>query len=166
MDDMAMDFVFRNFRSEDLPVIKRLTVESFQDVSIDRNIEAIYGIINQHDWQWRKARQIDADVTRKCSAIFVVELASQVIGYITTWIDREGGMGFIPNLAVDADQRGNGLGRRLIEHALEHFRAQGVRHVRIETLDQNEIGPHLYPSLGFCEVARQIHYCMEIDKKP
>ena len=164
MDDMAMDFVFRNFRSEDLPVIKRLTVESFCDVSIDRNIEAFFGTINQRDWQWRKARQIDDDLTRECAAIFVVELASQVIGYITTWIDREGGIGFIPNLAVDVEQRGNGLGRRLIERALEHFRVQGVRHVRIETLDQNEIGHHLYPSLGFREVARQIHYCMEIDE--
>jgi hypothetical protein len=29
---------------------------------------------------------------------------------------------------------------------------------RIETLEQNPIGQHLYPSLGFQEFARQIHF--------
>jgi len=33
---------------------------------------------------------------------------------------------------------------------------------RIETLEQNAIGRQLYPSLGFLEVARQIHYAMPL----
>ena len=33
---------------------------------------------------------------------------------------------------------------------------------KIETLDQNPIGQKLYPSLGFREVARQIHYAMRL----
>ena len=33
---------------------------------------------------------------------------------------------------------------------------------KIETLEQNSIGRHLYPSLGFIEVARQIHYAMPL----
>jgi hypothetical protein len=34
---------------------------------------------------------------------------------------------------------------------------------KIETLDQNPVGQALYPSLGFKEVARQIHYAMRLD---
>ena len=34
---------------------------------------------------------------------------------------------------------------------------------KIETLEQNPIGQTLYPSLGFQEVARQIHYAMRLD---
>ena len=33
---------------------------------------------------------------------------------------------------------------------------------KIETLEQNPIGRQLYPSLGFQEVARQIHYAMPL----
>ena len=74
-------------------------------------------------------------------------------------------MGLIPNLAVDSRQRGRGIGRKLIEFALNNFRESGLTHAKIETLDQNEIGQGLYPSLGFREVARQIHYCMALDSK-
>jgi ribosomal protein S18 acetylase RimI-like enzyme len=38
----------------------------------------------------------------------------------------------------------------------------GLSHARIETLDQNEIGQTLYPSMGFEEVARQVHYCLDL----
>ena len=133
--------------------------------SIDRNIESTFGTVNGRDWRWRKANHIDDDLKREGAAIFVVQSESKVVGYITTWIDRDGGMGFIPNLAVDVAHRQQGLGRRLIQHALDHFRQLGVSHVRIETLEQNQVGQQLYPSLGFREVARQIHYCLELDEQ-
>ena len=55
-------------------------------------------------------------------------------------IDPESRIGWIHNLAVDADLRGQGLGRRLIEHALDRFRAAGMTVAKIETLEQNPIG--------------------------
>jgi ribosomal protein S18 acetylase RimI-like enzyme len=56
-----------------------------------------------------------------------------------------------------------GIGRQLLEHALEFFRAQGLKVARIETLAHNEVGNHLYPSVGFEEVARQVHFAMRLD---
>ena len=153
----------RKFQPADLPVLKVLTTDAFEPVSIDRNMERLFGVINGQDWRWRKARHIDEDVERDVSGVFVAEVEEKVVGYITTWMDASAGLGFIPNLAVDAEQRGKGIGRSLIQHALGHFREHGLSHARIETLDQNEIGQALYPSLGFREVARQIHYCMALD---
>lgn len=72
------------------------------------------------------------------------------------------GVGFIPNLAVAASCRGQGIGRQLLRRAIEHFRSHGVRVARIETMAQNDVGRHLYPSLGFQEVARQVHYCLDL----
>ncbi|MBC8351413.1 MAG: GNAT family N-acetyltransferase [Planctomycetes bacterium] len=158
-----MDVHIRTYRSTDLETIKRLTVEAFDGVSIDRNIEDQFGPINHRDWRWRKARHIDFDVQRDADGVFVAELAGQVVGYITTFRDRDAGMGVIPNLAVDSEQRGRGIGRQLIEFALSNFRKEGLTHAKIETLDQNDVGQGLYPSLGFREVARQIHYCMELE---
>jgi len=92
----------------------------------------------------------------------VAEEDGQIVGYVTTWQDRAGGIGHIPNLAVAALHRNQGLGRTLLEHALNHFRAAGLTHAKIETLAQNAIGNHLYPSLGFVEVARQIHFVAKL----
>jgi ribosomal protein S18 acetylase RimI-like enzyme len=159
-----MTISIRLYRPEDLGALKRLTVSSFGPVCIDKNIEATFGLINGHDWAWRKARHIDVDVAREPEGIFVAESADAVVGYITTWSDSEASVGNIPNLAVDANFRGQGIGRQLIDRALQHFRSLGLTHARIETLAQNEVGQNLYPSMGFKEVARQVHYCADLSE--
>src|SRR5262249_6750870 len=100
------------------------------------------------------ARHIDDDVAHDRAGIFVAEDDGQIVGYITTWQDREAGIGHIPNLAVASSHRNQGLGRTLIERALSHFRTAGLTHAKIETLAQNAVGNHLYPSRGCIEVAR------------
>jgi ribosomal protein S18 acetylase RimI-like enzyme len=157
----------RPYELADLSHLKRLTTEGFVGVSIDHGIEQAFGMINGHDWRWRKARHIDDDVARDAAGVFVAEEPdqqgnAQIVGYITTWQDRAAGIGHIPNLAVAASHRNQGLGRTLIEHALDHFRAAGLTHAKIETLAQNAIGNHLYPALGFVEVARQVHFVAKL----
>src|SRR5262249_18519506 len=146
----------------DLPVLKRLTTEGFAGVSIDHGIEQAFGPINGHDWQWRKARHIDDDVARDPAGVFVAEENGEIVGSVPKWQGTAPGMGHIPNLAVAATHRNRGLGRSLLEYALAHFRAAGLTHAKIETLAQNAVGNHLYPSLGFVEVARQIHFVAKL----
>jgi ribosomal protein S18 acetylase RimI-like enzyme len=148
----------RPYQPADLPVLKQITVEAFTGVSIDHGIEQQFGAINGHDWRWRKARHLDDDAARDPAGVFVAEDTGRIVAYITTWQDREGGIGHIPNIAIRPDYRGQGLGRLLIEHALAHFRTSGLTHAKIETLVQNAVGNHLYTDLGFLEVARQVHF--------
>lgn len=157
-----MNLFIRPYRPADLDRIKHLTVESFSGVTLEQNIEDALGILNGHDWKWRKARHIDEDVAANPEGIFVAEQGGEVIGYITTRVDREAGRGRIPNLAVAAEARGMGLGRKLIEHALDYFRQLGLSYAVIETMAQNAIGYHLYTSCGFQEVARQVHFAMRL----
>ena len=152
----------RPYRTGDLPQLQQITVEAFQGVSIDQGIDREFGSLNGRDWRWRKARHVADDVARDPAGVFVAEWEGVVVGYVSTWIDSEAGLGNIPNLAVDASYRNHGIGRQLLEYALDHFRSRGVGHAKIETLEQNAIGQHLYPSLGFREVARQIHYCAKL----
>ena len=153
---------FRLYRSDDLSTIKDLTVNSFGGVTIEENVEQALGVLNGHDWRWRKARHIDEDVAANPGGIFVAECQGRLVGYITTRVDREAGKGRIPNLAVEAKFRGRGLGRQLIERALEYFRAQGLAYAVIETMAQNAIGQHLYPACGFVEIARQAHFACKL----
>ena len=155
-------FSIRTYRPDDLAIIQHLTVEAFAGVTLEQNVEDALGELRGHDWRWRKARHVDEDVAAHAAGIFVAEEAGKVIGYVSTRLDCETGKGRIPNLAVDAHFRGHGLGRQLIEHALEYFRREGMEYAMIETMGDNETGQHLYPSCGFVEVARQVHFARRL----
>lgn len=152
----------RAYRPEDIDRLKELTIESFTGVSLEHNVEEALGILHGHDWKWRKARHIDEDVEKHPQGIFVAEWQGAIIGYVTTRIDHESGQGRIPNLVVDQAFRGHGLGRLLIETALDYFRSEHLSYAMIETMAQNAIGNHLYPSCGFVEVARQVHFARKL----
>ena len=157
-----MTISIRKYREGDLVALQELTVEAFEPVCIDKNIELQFGPIRDQDWAWRKSRHLADDVRRDPDGIFIAEAGGSMVGYITTWSDSPAGIGNIPNMAVDGNFRGQGIGRQLIAVALDHFRQLGLTHARIETLAQNPIGQRLYPSMGFQEVARQIHYCIDL----
>lgn len=157
-----LTFSFRPYLPDDLDVIKRLTIESFNGVTLEENIEQALGLLSGHDWCWRKARHIDEDVAANRVGIFVAESQQRVVGFITTRVDHEAGKGRIPNLAVAQEFRGCGLGRQLIEHALDYFRSEGLEYAIIETMAENEVGQHLYPACGFVEVARQVHFARKL----
>jgi ribosomal protein S18 acetylase RimI-like enzyme len=152
----------RLYQPSDLEELRRMTIEGFDGTAIDQNVEKSFGILAGHDWRWRKARHVNDDVEANPEGVFVAEENGHVLGYITTRIDREVSKGRIPNLAVDERARGRGLGRRLIEHALEYFRREGMAYVMIETMANNAVGQHLYPSCGFVEAGRQIHYALKL----
>jgi len=157
-----MNIVIRPYQPGDLETLRRITVESFEGVSLDHLVENKFGLLHGHDWRWRKARHIDDDVNANAAGAFVAEAEGQIVGYITTLVDREAGKARIPNLALIAQARGQGLGRKLIEHALDYFRREGVAYAMIETVAGNEVGEYLYPSCGFVEIARQIHFGIKL----
>ena len=155
--------MIRPYCPADLERLKEITAICFAQVSIDANIEAQFGAIGGRDWRWRKLRHIDQDVEgARARGVFVWEEEGQVLGYITTRTDAESRIGWIPNLGVLPAHQGRGLGRLLMEHALGYLRQQGMEAAKIETLAQNAVGSQFYPSVGFREVARQIHYLMRL----
>ena len=151
--------IIRAYRSEDLELIKAITLVCFEGVAIDHNIEQRFGLIGERDWRWRKSKHLDDDAAAaKGEGIFVVEQDDVVRGYVTCRLDFESAIGRIPNIAVLPEARGLGLGKLLMKRALDYFRKQGMSHAKIETLDQNPVGLNFYPRMGFEEVGRQIHY--------
>ena len=152
----------RPYEDGDLGVLKEITVEAFDGIAIDQMIEGRHGLLRGEGWRARKVRHIDTDVSRETGAVFVGEIDGSVVGYVTTWTDEASGIGHIPNLAVRVAFQGRGIGRRLIDHALDGFRAAGMTHAKIETLETNAVGYGLYTSMGFEELARQVHFLKEL----
>ena len=158
-----MSYRIRPYQDTDLEAIKVITLVGFAGVSLDHALEEkLGGDLAGHDWRWRKARHIDDDVGAHAEGIFVAEAEGEVLGYISTVLDREAGKGRIPNLAVAASARGQGIGRALIGHALDYLRRENLAYAVIETLDSNPIGQTLYPATGFQEIARQVHYAQRL----
>jgi ribosomal protein S18 acetylase RimI-like enzyme len=154
--------VIRRYREADRPALRAITAEAFRGVCIDQNIERIFGPAGDIHWQERKGRHIDDDVRAHAAGVFVAEDEGEVVGYVTTRLDRWGKVGQVANFAVRRDRQGQGIGRRLIEHALDYFREQGMLLARIETLVQNDRCMDFYPKLGFREVARQVYFAMRL----
>ena len=105
----------------------------------------------------------DVKLIARCDVCFVAEVDGRVVGYATNYINELASRGTIANLAVSAACQGLGVGRKLMERSIERFRELGLRQAKIETLECNQTGRHLYPSVGFEEVVRQIHYIMPLD---
>ena len=163
MSTSDLPITIRGYEARDQARIRELTLEGFDGVSIDQNADRRLGLDSEPLWKTRKWAGVKAELEASPSDHFVAVLDGEVIGYITTNPQPATGIGQIPNMAVDARYRRRGVASRLIEHALDHLRARGMRVAKIETLVQNAQGQTLYPSFGFQEVARQIHYVRRLD---
>ena len=155
-----MNIIIRSFQPGDLDTLQRITIESFDGVSFDQIVETEFGILHGHDW--RKARSIEDDIQANANGAFVAEAEGEIVGYITTHLDRAAGKARIPNLAITASARGHGLGRRLVQHALAYLRREGLAYATIETMAGNAVGEHLYPACGFVEIGRQINFAIKL----
>jgi len=152
----------RQYEESDREVLREITGVCFDGVSIDQNIESLFGQIAGKDWTWRKKRQIDDDMKTHPEGIFVAEIDNKVVGYVNTRVDRATKIGSITNIAVLPAYQKKGIGKELVDTAIAHLKSERMEYVRIEALEQNDVGRHFYPKLGFKDVARQIHYIMPI----
>lgn len=79
-----------------------------------------------------------------------------VAGYAVMWeTDRGAQLG---NLAVRADRRRRGLGRRLVRGALRAARSSGAEHLALEVRESNAPAIRLYRDLGFRQLDRRAGY--------
>jgi [ribosomal protein S18]-alanine N-acetyltransferase len=86
----------------------------------------------------------------------------RVAGYVVAWFVADEGE--IANLAVSPDGWGSGIGRALLDAALDEGARRGARAVYLEVRDSNERARRLYRSRGFEEVGRRRRYYRRPDE--
>jgi GNAT superfamily N-acetyltransferase len=94
---------------------------------------------NQTEPDWRRVLRLDPDGS------FAARLDDRLVGTTTT-LSFGSELAWIGMVLVHPELRGHGLGRRLMEAALEHLARRGVKSVK---LDATPAGKPLYEKLGF-----------------
>jgi GNAT superfamily N-acetyltransferase len=93
---------------------------------------------NQLEADWRRLLELQPD------GCFIAELDGNAAGTVTTC--RFGAVAWVAMMLVDEQLRGRGIGRGLMNHAIDDLEKKGTQTIR---LDATRLGRPLYESLGF-----------------
>jgi len=116
------------------------------------DVDAIERVVFSDPWS---ANDFTECVTS--GVVFLVaERRGVVAGYVVAHCAADEGE--ILNLGVAAAHRHQGIGRALVERALQALAGRGARTVYLEVRASNAPARRLYESLGFGEVARRPRY--------
>jgi ribosomal protein S18 acetylase RimI-like enzyme len=95
----------------------------------------------------------DYDEVIRARQVTVAERGETLAGVLVTGADPDGF--FIHNVAVHPDQRGTGLGRRLLELAESQARRAGYGEIRLYTHEGLTESRALYERIGYAEYERR-----------
>ncbi len=111
--------------------------------------ETIYSLINSYAEQDKMLFRSQADIYENLQSFIVAELDGSVAGCCALqiiWSD----LAEIKSLAIGETQTGKGVGRAVVEAAVEQARVLGVRKVFALTLN-----PGFFMKMGFEEVSKE-----------
>jgi len=111
----------RPYRPGDRDAVLEIVRLSFAGVSIDANIDRIFGPLEGPPWEERKTRAVARELETYPGDVFVAEGSEGPVGFVTVDADRTALTGTIRNLAVAPGTQGRGIGKRLIARALDHM---------------------------------------------
>jgi len=97
------------------------------------------------------SRSVTDVVDSPSNTVLIARLDGQVVGMLTlVHVTLLTGMAaHIEDVVVDEQARGNGVGRALVQRALEIAERGGARHVDLTSRPSREAANRLYASIGF-----------------
>ena len=87
---------------------------------------------------------------------YVVEEGGEVVGALVL-IEKDGGL-LLDNVAVLPSRLGEGIGRRLMEHAESEARRLGYGHLDLYTHERMTENTAMYERIGYVEVDRRTEH--------
>jgi GNAT superfamily N-acetyltransferase len=147
-----MEALIREARSPDLGAVMELLRE-LDEAHIDLEPSLLRHFSEPpRPSEWLLARFSEAN-----EACFVAELKREIVGFVwTKWQNAPNIPAFIQeptqivgDLVVRAALRGQGIGRALLERALDWGRIRGIKRVQLTVFDRNREARAFYDKLGF-----------------
>jgi GNAT superfamily N-acetyltransferase len=112
---------------------------------------------------------LGGEIGRDDVCVFVAEdgTPGRVIGYVyagvepMSWRELRGEVGFVHDLVVSEEARGQGVGGRLLERAIDWLRESGMPRVVLWAAEPNQSALRLFASHGFrrtmIEMTREVY---------
>ncbi len=167
------DTVLRHAKTEDFSQIDEITIICYAPIHeswVAMQGEEIAKALKDPEKTWgeRKTAQNHELFAEHPEWVWVLEMDSQVIGFVTfKIIDIPAGqLGIIENNGVLPKHAGKGWGKFMYRYVLDYFRSQNIAVAFIETgLDE----PHIparkaYEAVGFDRMAPVAYYWQDLRK--
>ncbi len=156
--------------SKDLPAQDALIREVWF-IGMDALREKIYGRPIGEPWQEKISRSVKEYLATSGVAAIKATLDGKFAGFLSYRIDRENRFGEIGYNAVDPQFRGHGLAKKMLRHALDHLRAEGIENVEVITGEDegHAAARRLYEGMGFSPLRVMKRYALSLtatDVKP
>jgi dTDP-4-amino-4,6-dideoxy-D-galactose acyltransferase len=100
---------------------------------------------------------IERSVNGWADTVLVAAFGGLPAGYLSCHL-ADSGVGSIGLVAVSGEHRGKGLGRQLIDAALDYFQTRGMKRVTVVTQGRNIASQRLYQRCGFLTQSVQLWY--------
>lgn len=98
----------------------------------------------------------ETELRRPRSRFFIAQVGDEVVGYIIAYHYEESS--HIVNIAVAPEYRRHGIGRRLLEKAIEEAKGDGLDFIFLEVRASSLPAQRLYESIGFRRIKRVPNY--------
>ena len=140
---MSNDVTIREARDDELDIVASVVVDAYGEYAARMSPDA-----------WSSFAQDIANVRGRLldARLFVALRGEQIVGAITYYQDWRGAQGdasAVRLLAVPPKERGTGVGRALMEHAIEAARRRNKNRLVLTTTQEMEGARDLYEKLGF-----------------
>lgn len=104
------------------------------------------------------ATWIERSVAGYAERVLVAEAGGRAVGYVTCHLKSGKADGEIGLLGVDVEERGQGIGPRLISEAAAWLAERGARVVKVTTQGRNVVAQRMYQRRGFVTASIGLWY--------
>ncbi|HJQ15131.1 MAG TPA: ribosomal protein S18-alanine N-acetyltransferase [Anaerolineales bacterium] len=134
--------------------IRKMTVEDLRAVvDLDQKSFSL-------PWPERSFRfELTDNPASRC---WVAELDGKVVGMIVVWLIID--EAHVATIATQPEYRRQGIGKRLLAHALSHMMQDGARSSFLEVRESNSAAQEMYRKFGYEVTGRRKHYYRDNDE--
>jgi ribosomal protein S18 acetylase RimI-like enzyme len=112
---------------------------------------------------------LDSIINNENEHLAVIETENEIVGAILYKIKTNPNdiifnkrrYGYVQEMIVKEPHRRQGIGKRLMDHAIEELKGLGISEIELNIWENNEIGIKFYEKYGFSTVQRR----MKINKE-